>query len=113
MSVEPRQGPEGSVFRIEGRNWRPRTRVEVFYHVYCRPDTACIALAYFAHFRTNRSGGFTFQVRAGEAQPGDRDRRISSGGGFTFSQWFGKPNESHLVKRRPRYQVILPECDCG
>jgi hypothetical protein len=114
MSVEPREGPEGSVFRIRGRGWRPQRRVEVVYGVYCRPDQACIAIAYLARLRTNRSGGFTFRVRAGQAQPGDRDRRISSGSGFTFSQWQGKPNESHLVQRRPRYRVILPpECDCG
>jgi hypothetical protein len=108
MSVEPREGPEGSVFRIRGRGWRPSRRVEVVYGVYCRPDLACIAIAYIARIRTNSSGGFTFRVRAGEARPGDRDRRITSGSGFTFSQWLGKPNESHLVRRRPRYHVILP-----
>jgi hypothetical protein len=48
-------------------------------------------------------------VRAGQARPGDRARRITSGSGFTFSQWLGTPNESHLVRRRPRYRVILPE----
>jgi hypothetical protein len=107
MSVEPRQGPEGSVFRIKGRGWRPGRRVEVVYGVYCRPDEACIAIAYIAHLRTNSRGGFTFRVRAGQAQPGDRDRRIASGSGFTFSQWRGRPNESHLVQRRPRYHVVL------
>jgi hypothetical protein len=113
MSVEPHQGPEGSVFRITGRGWRPGRRVKVVYGVYCRPDEACIAIAYIAHVRTNRSGGFTFRVRAGQAQPGDRDRKIASGSGFTFSQWLGKPNESRVVERRPRYRVILPDCDCG
>jgi hypothetical protein len=108
MSVEPREGPEGSVFRIKGRAWRPNRRVEVVYGVYCRPDMACIAIAYIARLRTNNSGGFTFRVRAGQAQPGDRDRKITSGSGFTFSQWLGTPNQSHLVRRRPRYQVILP-----
>ena len=29
MSVEPRQAPEGSVFRIKGRAWRPNRGVEV------------------------------------------------------------------------------------
>jgi hypothetical protein len=57
ISVEPREGPEGSVFRISGRGWRPDKRVE---------------------------------------------------GRFTFSQWRGRPNESRLVQRRPRYRVILP-----
>lgn len=108
MSVEPREGPEGSVFRISGRGWRPNKRVEVVYGVYCRPDQACIAIAYIVHLRTNSRGGFRFRVRAGEAQPGDRDRRIHSGSGFTFTQWLGRPNDSRLVQRRPRYRVILP-----
>ena len=113
MAVEPREGPEGSVFRITGRGWRPLRRVEVFYGVYCPPGSVCVAIAYTARLRTNRRGGFTFRVRAGAAQPGDGDRRITSGGGFTFSQWLGRANESHLVQRRPRYRVIRPECDCG
>jgi hypothetical protein len=108
MSVEPRQGPEGSVFRIKGRGWRPQKRVEVYYGVYCPPDAACIAIAYFAHLRTNRYGRFAFRVRAGQPQPGDRDRKITSGSDFTFSQWLAKPSESHLVRRAPRYRVILP-----
>jgi hypothetical protein len=108
MSVEPREGPEGSVFRIAGRGWRPSRRVSVIYGAYCRPDQVCIAIAYFARLRTNSRGGFTFRVRAGQAQPDDQERRIFSGSGFTFSQWLGKPNESHLVRRRPRYRVVLP-----
>ena len=108
MSVEPREGPEGSVFRISGRGWRPDRRVDVVYGVYCRPDQACIAIAYVAHLRTDSRGGFRFRVRAGEARPGDRDRRIHSGSGFTFSQWLGRPNDSRLVQRRPRYRVVLP-----
>ena len=108
MSVEPREGPEGSVFRISGRGWRAGRRVEIVYGVYCRPKEACIAIAYLAHLRTNLRGGFSFRVRAGEPRPGDRDRGIVAGSGFTFSQWLGKPNESHLVQRRPRYRVVLP-----
>lgn len=107
MSVEPREGPEGSVFRITGRGWRPSRRVGVIYGVYCPPGAVCIAIAYFTRIRTNARGGFTFRVRAGEAQPGDRDRRIRSGSGFTFSQWIGKPGERRLVRRRPRYQVTV------
>jgi hypothetical protein len=106
MGVEPREALEGSVFRINGRGWRPHRRVEVVHGVYCRPDQACIAIAYFAHLRTNRSGGFSFRVRAGQAQPSDSDHHITSGSGFTFSQG--------TVTRKPRYRVILPECgDCG
>jgi hypothetical protein len=114
MSVEPREGPEGSVFRIRGRGWRPQKRVEVFYGPYCRPDQACPAIAYLGRFRTNRRGGFTFRVRAGQPQPGDRERRITAGSGFGFTQWLGRPYESHRVQRAPRYRVILPDCgDCG
>jgi hypothetical protein len=108
MSVEPREGPEGSVFRIRGHGWRPRKRVEVHYGPYCRPDQACPAIAYLGHVRTNCRGRFTFRVRAGQAQPGDRDRKITSGSGFGFTQWLGKPHESHRVQRVPRYRVILP-----
>jgi hypothetical protein len=108
MSVEPREGPEGSVFRITGRGWRPSRRVSVIYGVYCRPDQLCIDIAYFARLRTNSRGGFTFRVRAGQARPDDRERRIFSGSGFTFSQWVGKPNDRRVVRRRPRYRVVLP-----
>jgi hypothetical protein len=108
MAVEPRQGLEGSVFRITGRGWRPRRLVRVNYGVYCRPDEACIAIAYVARLRTGPRGGFTFRVRAGEARPGDRERRITSGSGFSFSQWLGEPDESRLVQRVPRYRVIVP-----
>ncbi|HEX6582523.1 MAG TPA: hypothetical protein VF056_02900 [Thermoleophilaceae bacterium] len=107
MSVEPREGPEGSVFRIRGRSWRPNRRVEVVYGAYCRPDQACPAIAFLGHVRTGRTGGFTFRVRAGQPQPGDDERKITAGSGFTFSQ--------RTVTRRPNYRVILPpECgDCG
>ena len=100
MAVEPREGPEGSVFRLEGRGWRPRTRVQVVYGVYCRPDQVCIEIAYFARVRTDRRGRFAFRVRAGQPRAGDRERKIHSGSGFTFSQ--------RTVTRRPRYRVILP-----
>jgi hypothetical protein len=106
MSVEPREGPEGSVFRIQGRGWQPRKRVRVFYGVYCRPQDACIEIAYIARVRTDRHGRFTFRVRAGQPQADDENRHIHAGSGFTFSQ--------RTVTRRPRYRVILPECgDCG
>jgi len=106
MAVVPQEAPEGSVFRFEGRDWRPRTRVRVIYGVYCRPEQVCIDVAYFAHVRTDRRGRFTFRARAGEAQAGDRERKIVSGSGFSFSQ--------RTVTRKPRYRVIVPECgDCG
>jgi hypothetical protein len=103
MAVEPREGPEGSVFRIRGRVWRPNRLVRVFYGVYCPPDAACIDIAYF--------GRFTFRVRAGQAQPGDDDRNIHAGGGFEFSQ---RTASHRTITRKPRYEVIVPECgDCG
>jgi hypothetical protein len=106
MAVEPHEAPEGSVFRFEGRGWRPRKRVQVVYGVYCRPGEVCIRIAYVAHVRTDGRGRFTFRARAGEAQAGDRERKIVSGAGFMFSQ--------RTVTRRPRYRVIVPECgDCG
>jgi hypothetical protein len=106
MAVEPHEAPEGSVFRLEGRGWKPRKRVEVVYGVYCRPEEACIEIAYFAHVRTDRRGRFTFRARAGQPRAGDEDRKIRSGSGFTFSQ--------RTVTRKPHYRVILPECsDCG
>jgi hypothetical protein len=106
MAVEPHEAPEGSVFRFEGRGWKPRKRVQVVYGVYCRPGEVCIRIAYVAHVRTDGRGRFTFRARAGEAQAGDRERKIVSGAGFMFSQ--------RTVTRRPRYQVIVPECgDCG
>jgi hypothetical protein len=108
MSVEPREGPEGSVFRITGRGWRPSRRVSVIYGVYCRPDQPCIEIAYFARLRTNSRGGFTFRVRAGQPRPNDRERRIFAGSGFTFSQWVGKPSDRRVVRRRPRYRLVLP-----
>jgi len=106
MTVEPREAQEGKVFRFEGRGWQSRKRVEVVFGVYCRPEEVCIAIAYFAHVRTDRHGRFTFRARAGEAQAGDRERKIHSGSGFMFSQ--------RTVTRKPRYRVLLPECgDCG
>lgn len=114
MAVEPREAPEGSVFRIKGRGWLPRKRVEVFYGPYCRPDQACPASAAIARLRTNRRGGFTFRVRAGQSEPGDAERGIVSGGHPGFSQWRGRPHESRLVQRSPRYNVVVPDCgDCG
>jgi hypothetical protein len=74
MAVEPQEGPEGSVFRFEGRGWE--------------------------------AAGASRSARAGEAQAGDRERKIVSGAGFMFSQ--------RTVTRKPRYRVIVPECgDCG
>ena len=111
MAVEPREGPEGSVFRISGRAWRPNRRVEVFYGVYCPPGALCPAIGYEGHIRTNRRGRFTFRVRAGQPQPGDDDRKIHAGAGFEFSQ---RTASQRTVTRKPRYRVTLPDCgDCG
>jgi hypothetical protein len=111
MTVEPREGPEGSVFRISGRAWRPNRPVQVIYGVYCPPGAVCISIAYFARVRTDRHGRFTFRVRAGEAKAGDDDRKIHAGGDFEFSQ---RTASHRTITRKPRYVVILPECgDCG
>ena len=72
MSVEPREAPEGSVFRITGRGWRPGRRVKVFYGAYC----------------------FSFRVRAGNrrVRPAARSsrRRESSSSGCERS-----PRDAH------------------
>ncbi len=104
MSVEPRSGPEGSVFRFEGRRWRPERRVTVYYGPYCRPDEACPAIAYIGRVRTNERGRFTFKLRAGTARPGDAERRIASGGRPVFTQKVGERD----VTRAPKYTVTIP-----
>lgn len=104
MSVEPREGPEGSVFRFRGHGWRPDRRLTATYGVYCRPDEACIEIAYIVRLRTDRHGRFSFRLRAGEERPGDAEHKIHAGGDPTFSQ----SNRKHTVSRKPRYRVILP-----
>ena len=105
MTVEPQTGPEGGVFRFTGRGWRPQRRVTVYYGPYCRPDEACPAIAYVGRLRTNRDGRFSFRLRAGDARPGDADRRIASGSNPTFAQLSG----GRTVSRSPRYRVVLPD----
>jgi hypothetical protein len=85
VSVEPRSGPEGSVFRFSGRGWRPERRVNIWFGMYCRPDEACPAIAYIDRVRTNRHGRW-------------------SGSRPTFSQRVGKRE----VTRSPDYRVELP-----
>jgi hypothetical protein len=104
MAVEPRTGPEGSVFRFTGRGWRPQRRVTVYFGPYCRPDEACPAIAYVGRLRTNRDGRFAFRLRAGNARPGDVDRGIASGANPTFEQRAGERS----VSRSPRYRVTIP-----
>ena len=105
MTVEPRTGPEGSVFRFSGRRWRPQRLVTVHFGPYCRPDEACPAIAYIGRLRTNAEGRFTFRLRAGAARPGDADRRISAGSNPSFKQRAGE----RTVRRSPRYRVTLPD----
>jgi hypothetical protein len=100
MSVKPREGPEGSVFRFTGRGWRPNRRVRANFGVYCRPDEACIRILNTVRLKTDATGRFVFRLRAGQEQPGDHARRIYSGGRPSFSQ--------RTVTRAPRYRVILP-----
>jgi hypothetical protein len=106
MTVEPQEGPEGSVFRFKGRRWLANRRVRVTFGPYCRPADACPAIAFIGTVSTNAKGRFVFKLRAGPEQPGDRAAGIRSGGGPSFSQ--------RTVTRNPHYRVILPECgDCG
>jgi hypothetical protein len=106
MMVEPHEGPEGSVFRFEGRGWLGNRKVTVTLGPYCRPDDACPAIAQIITLSTNAKGRFVLKLRAGQAHPGDQAAGIRSGGGPSFSQ--------RTVTRRPRYRVIVPECgDCG
>jgi hypothetical protein len=114
MSVEPREAPEGSVFRFTGRRWRPNRKVRVTFGAYCRPDEACIAIAYIVTLYADQRGRFVFRLRAGPAQPGDDAKRIRSGARPSFAQRVVIPGRrSRTVTRQPRYRVILPECDCG
>jgi hypothetical protein len=108
MSVEPREGPEGTVFRFVGRNWRANRRVTATFGVYCRPDEVCIAIAYVVRLRTSDSGRFVFRLRAGPEQPRDDERGIRSGSTPTFSQRVGRPGDYRVVRRTPRYRVTLP-----
>jgi hypothetical protein len=109
MTVAPREGPEGSVFRFRGTGWRPGRLVRITYGAYCRPDEACILILYIGRIRTGRGGGFTFRLRAGPQEPGDAERRIHSGGRPTFSQRVRRPGGARTVQRSPRYRVILPD----
>jgi hypothetical protein len=104
MSVEPREGPEGSVFRFRGHGWRPNGRVAATYGVYCRPNEACIEIAYIVRLRTDRRGRFAFRLRAGDDQPDDAERGIHAGDDPTFSQ----RTRTRTVSRTPRYRVIMP-----
>jgi hypothetical protein len=109
MSVEPREGPEGSVFRFTGRGWRPNRRVRATFGAYCRPDEACIAIAYIVRLYADRTGRFAFRLRAGAARPGDHAKGIHSGARPSFAQRVVIPGRrSRTVTRQPRYRVILP-----
>jgi hypothetical protein len=105
LAVEPSAAPEGSVFRFEGRRWRPNRRVTVTFGAYCRPHEACPAIAYFARVRTNGRGRFVFRLRAGQEQPGDAQKGIRTGGVPTFTQ---RARSGRRVSRTPRYRVIVP-----
>jgi hypothetical protein len=104
MKVEPRVGPEGSVFRFTGRGWRPRKQVTVEFGAYGRPDEACPLIGYLGFLRTDRRGRFSFRLRAGSERAGDAERKIASGAGPTFSQRL----RGRTVSRAPRYRVVVP-----
>ena len=109
MAVEPREAPEGSVFRFTGRGWRPNRRVRVNFGAYCRPGQACIAILNTVLLRTDSRGRFSFRLRAGQERAVDEERGIHSGGRPTFQQRVGRPGYRRTLSRRPRYRVILPE----
>jgi hypothetical protein len=106
MSVKPAQGPEGSVFRFHGRGWRPERRVFITFGAYCRPNEACLAIAYLVRVRTDSRGRFVFRLRAGAEQPGDDRAGIHAGGRPTFGQ---RARSGRGITRSPRYRVILPD----
>lgn len=108
MAVEPREGPEGSVFRFRGRNWRQNGRVRVNFGVYCRPGDVCIDILYTALLKTDGRGRFVFRLRAGQKQASDDKHGIRSGGRPTFLQRVGRPGHRRTIGRSPRYRVILP-----
>ena len=110
MSVSPASGTvDQTVFRFAGRGWRPGRRVVIFYGPYCAPGAACPAIAYLIRLRTNSRGGFVFRFREGQAQPGDEERHIHSGGGpVTFEQMVGRPPHTRYLRRQPRYEVSPP-----
>jgi hypothetical protein len=105
ITVDPRTGPEGSVFVFRGTKWRPDRRMRVNYGVYCRPGEACPAVALVALLRTNERGRFTFRLRAdGDWVDDDEDTRIRSGGHPTFRQ----RASGRTISRTPRYEVTIP-----
>jgi hypothetical protein len=105
MSVRPHEGPEGSVFRFTGHDWRPNRRVTATFGVYCPPGEACIAIAYIVRLRTDDTGRFVFRLRAGRERAGDDEQGIHSGSAPTFSQ---TTRTGRRVTRRPRYRVTSP-----
>jgi hypothetical protein len=104
ISVEPRTGPEGSVFVFQGRRWRPERRVRVDYGVYCRPDEACPEIALAAVTRTDERGRFRFRLRADGDWVAGEQRRVHSGASPTFRQ----RARGRTIARTPRYQVTIP-----
>jgi hypothetical protein len=106
IKVEPREGPEGTVFRFVGSHWRANRRVRVTYGVHCPPGQACIDIAYLAVARTNERGRFVFRLREGAEQEGDEEQGIHAGGNPIFSQ---RRKNGRFVTRTPDYSVIYPE----
>jgi hypothetical protein len=106
MSVKPAEAAEGSVFTFTGRHWRPNRRVTATFGVYCRPDEACIEIAYIVRLRTGDRGGFRFHLRGGYARPGDKAQGIHAGSDPTFAQRVGRAGRSRFVSRSPRYRVL-------
>ena len=108
MSVKPAQAGEGSVFTFRGRHWRPNRRVRVSFGVYCPPRAACPEILYTDLLTTDGRGRFTFRLRAGGEQDGDKGAGIRAGGRPTFKQRVRRNGRARTLSRTPRYRVIQP-----
>ena len=105
IQVDPRTGPEGSVFVFKGTKWRPERPVRINYGAYCRPNEACPAIGFVAFVRTSERGRFTFRLRADGGWMDDTQRtRVPSGGHPTFQP----RSRGRTIARTPRYEVTIP-----
>jgi hypothetical protein len=104
LEVSPTEGARGTVFRVEGRAWRPRRVVKVVYGPYCEGD--CPDIGKIARVRAGSRGGFVFRFRDGQPRSGDLAAGVVAGNGPpVFEQWSGRPHRSRLVRREARYEL--------
>lgn len=104
VTVTPKTGATGTVFRFAGRGWRPDRRVRALHGPYCEGD--CPDLGIVSRIRTDGRGRWEFEFRNGPRQPGDREAGIVAGSGLSyFEQWRGKPHRSRLIRRKAPHRV--------